>query len=233
MRRKTRHPHTSGAQANVPAQAKMPFASIEPLKGPSSALREKRAGKRVAAEGNSPAEGKAHAGGHFGMAAQWAAKPKEHFGGKTHYPELISEEELAREQKRFLHIRAAHTPISLPETKVAQATKKRPTRLELAWQWLSSAITAIISHLSSLKGRKLLTLRGENALSQLQTLRDLYFATSVFDGMDEVAFRTAFGEAYYHILSESKRRHKTGAKAPDENYGHFLEQFARAASSLP
>lgn len=164
---------------------------------------------------------------------QQETAPKGFFGGRTHHPELISEEELASEQRKLLHAKVISQQIILPEASAASKVRfEKKSRIKALRAWAAAAFASFVAWVASLRKKRKVTLRGERALGNLQSLSDLYFATSAVDGMDIVAFRAAFGEAYYHILTESRTRNKHHHAKDSEDYSMHLEQFARAASSI-
>jgi len=163
-----------------------------------------------------------------------AAAAHNSYFGKAHAPELISDEELRSEQRKLAKLAITPAEIVLPPMQQSFSARKKTGRFDELREILHAFVLWVLSAFAKKKKARMLTKRGIEAMDQLHALSALYRATTVADGMDGVALEAAFGEAYYHIMQESKRHycsHK-GNSQESENYAAHLEHFARFASNI-
>ncbi len=144
--------------------------------------------------------------------------------------EWVSETEIAQQRvggqmSQTIHLATART---IPTSAYATPARRSPSQLARLKALMQTFIRRLVAFLFPKKAARN-TARGMQALTQLQSLADLLGAEFEGGGMDLVAYRAAFGEAYYNVLQASRehyRRH--GGKQPEaENYQPYFEDFLR------
>lgn len=153
---------------------------------------------------------------------------------KAPAPELITDEELRSEQRKLAKLAITPAEITLPPMQESFSERKKPGGLEELKAALHAFVIWLVGRIIQKRKGRMLTKSGMEAIDQLYALSALYRATTIAEGMDSVMLEAAFGEAYYHIMRESKHHYGShSGRNPDmENYASHLEHFARSASNI-